>query len=139
MRRVAGHVVGYVTCIGASRRRPRPVPLRLSAGIILALLICPVLYTLGLATGSARAADKALLDLYFDASASDSTQRSSTIADFVRLHAKWVRVSVSWARLEAQAGLYDQAEIARLDALIDDLGAAGIRALLNVHYLPAVG
>ena len=47
--------------------------------------------------------------------------------------------SSSWARLEPTRGDYAPAELARLDALVDDLHAAGVKVILTTCCLPGVG
>ena len=71
------------------------------------------------------AVDKALLDVYLDNGANDSSTVSGTIQDIRLLGARWVRITVGRGRLEPEEGVYDQQELARLDGMVDDLRAAG--------------
>jgi hypothetical protein len=53
------------------------------------------------------------------------------------LGAQWVRVVVDWRSLEPTRGTYAPSELARLDALVGDLHAAGVKVVLTTCYLPA--
>ena len=50
-----------------------------------------------------------------------------------------MRISVSWAALQPARGEYSAGELARLDTLVDDLHAAGVRIILTVVRDAVVG
>jgi hypothetical protein len=52
------------------------------------------------------------------------------------LKASWVRLIVDWSRLEPTRGAYATAELARLDARVDELHTAGVKVILTTCYLP---
>ena len=86
----------------------------------------------------ARAAvSKGLIDVQLEAEPAESTARAGMIREIDRgLGARWVRVVVDWSRLEPTRGAYAPAELARLDALVGDLHAAGVKVILTTCYLP---
>ena len=53
------------------------------------------------------------------------------------LGAQWVRLGVDWAALEPTRGEYSPTELARLDALVDDFHAAGVKLLLTTYSMPS--
>jgi len=52
------------------------------------------------------------------------------------LHARWMRINCLWSRLEPIRGQYDQAELARLDGLINTFHASGVSILVTVYACP---
>lgn len=85
---------------------------------------------------SANAADKALLDVYYEAGPSHSSIRTPILKGFRQLSVKWVRVGVNWGQREAEQNSYAAAEVARLDDLVNELSLTGIKVLLGVNCLP---
>ena len=54
-----------------------------------------------------------------------------------RLHARWVRIQFAWSDLEPQQGAYSDAEVERLDGVVDALAAAKIKVILSVSGMPS--
>lgn len=75
---------------------------RLWSNAFLAFAIIALLGTAGPAIGSPNAADKELLDIYYEASPSHSLIRTPILKDSRQLGVKWVHVGVSWGQLEAE-------------------------------------
>ena len=63
--------------------------------------------------------------------------RVPLIDELRSLRTSWVRVSVSWGRLEKRQGVVDQEELSRLDGIVDGLLEADIRVLLTVVGMPS--
>ncbi len=80
---------------------------------------------------------KGLIDPQLEAQPAESTTRAGMIREIDRrLGARWVRVIVNWRRLEPTRGEYAPEELARLDAVVGDLHAAGVNVVLTTCYLP---
>ncbi len=81
---------------------------------------------------------KGLIYTQLEALPADSTARAGMIKE-IRwgLGARWVRISANWSTLEPSRGVYSPRELARLDALIGGLHAAGIRVILSVCSVPS--
>ena len=92
----------------------------------------------GIVTSSAGAVAKGVISTHLEAEPADSAARAALVREIDRgLGARWVRVLVSWGALEPTRGTYDAAQLARLDALVADLHAAGVKVMLTTCYLPA--
>ena len=76
--------------------------------------------------------------MQLEAEPAESTASAGMIREIDRgLGARWVRLIVDWSRLEPTRGAYAPAELARLDARVDELHAAGVKVILTTCYLPA--
>jgi polysaccharide biosynthesis protein PslG len=65
-----------------------------------------------------------------------STAAEREIAPARELHAKVVRVEISWSSFEPQQGHINQAELAYTDRLASDAAAAGIKLIMFVDSTP---
>jgi len=120
---------------GRPARRParlhRPLALVLLAVLVLALCA-------GLAAPARASVAKGICSPQLENEPADSTARAGMVREISRgLGAHWVRIGVSWAALEPTRGTYSATELARLDALVHDLRAAGVKIILTTCYVPA--
>ena len=116
--------------------RPRRSALCAALGVLLLAL----LWSLASAAGApeARAVAKGIIEPRIEQPGISPDRRAALIREIgPRLHARWVRLVVSWNLLEPEQGTYATAEVERLDGLVDELRARGIRVILTTCYMPA--
>jgi endoglycosylceramidase len=58
---------------------------------------------------------------------------NSDIADLKSWGFNFVRLGVMWEAVETSPGVYDEAYLAKVDALITRLGKAGLYTLVDAH------
>ena len=113
---------------------------------ISAALVLGAVFTLcaGIAAGPAasparaRTIAKGLIDTQLEALPAASTARAGMIKEIHgQLGARWIRVFADWSALEPVRGAYSPTALARLDALIGGLHAAGVKVILTTSYLPS--
>lgn len=62
-------------------------------------------------------------------------EKALTDVDLIEaMHLDAYRFNPSWARIEPEEGVFDEAALAHYDALIDKLVASGIKPMLTVHH-----
>jgi Beta-galactosidase len=110
----------------------------ITAALVLATMLA---LSAGLAAGPAAspavAVSKGIVDVYLEGAPADSTARAAMVREIGHsLDAEWFRIFANWAALEPTRGEYSAAQLARLDALIGDLHAAGIKVLLTTLSTP---
>jgi hypothetical protein len=90
------------------------------------------------APSAAKAAvAKGIVDAQLEAESAASPAKPELIREIDRgLGAEWVRLSVGWSTLEPTAGVYAVAELERLDALVSELHAAGVKVILATGSMP---
>ena len=130
----AGSPARGVTHRGRPSRNGRGDPRRLAvAALALLAMACAGLVTIA---PSAPALQKGLIDDRLEHSAVAS-QRAAIIHEIgPRLRARWVRLTVDWATLEAKRGTYSPSVVARLDALVDGLHAAHVKVIITTYRMP---
>ena len=100
----------------------------------LVLAACCAFLLLGALPLAAYATTRGLQDPTLDKS--DAVVQASLLSEVRNLRPAWLRLSVYWSRLESAQGAYDEAEVARLDGLVDELRALNIKVLFTVVGLP---
>ena len=112
-------------------------PLRTITLVALILAVCAGLAG-GVGTSTAGAVAKGIISTDLEAEPADSAARAALVREIDRgLGARWVRIIVGWSALEPTRGTYAPAELARLDALVADLHAAGVKVMLTTSSMPA--
>jgi len=100
------------------------------------VLVAMTSVALMVAAPPAPALEKGLIDYRLERS-TDASQRAAIIHEIgPRLKARWVRLVVDWAALEAKRGTYSPSVVAQLDALVDGLHAAGVKVILTTNRMP---
>ena len=100
-----------------------------------ALLFCALAAAL-LPPAARAAVGKGIMDARLE-NADTPEARAAVVRDLDRgLGARWVKLTASWPSLEPQRGVYDQAALEHLDALVSDLRAAGMRIVLTTQNVP---
>jgi hypothetical protein len=80
---------------------------------------------------------KGIVDAALEAQPAGSAATPGMIREVDRgLGASWVRMTVNWAVLEPGRGRYSEYELQRLDALVSDLHAAGVKVILTTAAAP---
>jgi len=109
----------------------------MSTFVTAALLAAALVGAAAVAPRADAAVAKGLVDAALEAEPAGSSATPAMIREIGRgLGAKWVRLSVSWSTLEPKAGQYSTTELARLDALVAGLHAAGLKVILTTGSMP---
>jgi len=118
-------------------------PRRLRRRLVVATLAAVVVgLSAGVVTGGASLAHatvaKGISSPQLESEPAESTARAGMVREIRRgLGAQWLRLGVSWAALQPTRGEHSPTELARLDALVGDLHAAGVRVILTMHSMPS--
>lgn len=92
----------------------------------------------GLAAPARATVFKGICSPQLEAESPDSAARTGLVREIRHgLGARWVRIGVNWATLEPTRGEYAVEELARLDALVRDLHASGLKIVLTTCYTPS--
>jgi len=120
-----------------TRRSPRRARvLRIAVAALLACLAASAI-AFSAAPSPAFALQKGIIEPLLEQAPTPAARAALIDEIGAQLHVSWVRVAVNWSRLEPTPGLYDPAEVARLDALVDGLHDAGIKVMLTTCSVPA--
>jgi hypothetical protein len=110
--------------------------LRAAAVVASALFLIAVHAAFG-GSSTALAAEKGLLDPRLAWSVAGSPERKALVRELSGgLGTNWVRLNVYWNKLEPTRGTYDPREVGRLDSLVDDLRAVGVKVILTTCAMP---
>jgi hypothetical protein len=110
---------------------------RIAVAVLAIATRAALLATAGAAPPAAAGVAKGIVDAELEAQPAESTASPGLIREIDRgLGAQWIRLAVYWAALEPKPGYYAPAELARLDALIAGLHAAGLKIILTTTSTP---